>query len=137
VCYQWIVDNIVIGVELLRREVTLVKDFTKQDRAYRTAYAYKSTRASSKIAKIANTHHKTIKTFLQHKPDGLHLQFNAQPVQTQGSLYCEGFCIYGICYVSSWSSQMGYLNMVSTVQSSRTGGGRLGKAAIKDKEIEC
>jgi hypothetical protein len=28
------------------------------------------------------------------------------------------------------------MNMVGTVQSSRTGGGRLGKAAIKDKEIE-
>jgi hypothetical protein len=27
------------------------------------------------------------------------------------------------------------MNMVGTVQSSRTGGGRLGKAAIKDKEI--
>jgi hypothetical protein len=26
--------------------------------------------------------------------------------------------------------------MVGTVQSSRTGGGQLGKAAIKDKEIE-
>jgi hypothetical protein len=28
------------------------------------------------------------------------------------------------------------INMVGTVQSSRTGGGRLGKAAIKAKEIE-
>jgi hypothetical protein len=52
-----------------------------------------------------------------------------------------GHCVVmDSAYMSDAMCQVGReewgINMVGTVQSSRTGGGRLGKAAIKAKEIE-
>jgi hypothetical protein len=53
----------------------------------------------------------------------------------------KGHCVVmGSAYMGDAMCQVGQeewkINMVGTVQSSRTGGGRLGKAAIKAKEIE-
>jgi hypothetical protein len=53
----------------------------------------------------------------------------------------KGHCVVmDSAYMGDAMCQVGQeeweINMVGTVQSSRTGGGRLGKAAIKEKEIE-
>jgi hypothetical protein len=53
----------------------------------------------------------------------------------------KGHCVVmDSAYMGDAMCQVGQeewkINMVGTVQSSRTSGGRLGKAAIKDKEIE-
>ena len=50
-------------------------------------------------------------------------------------------CVMDFAYMGDAMCQVGReewgINMVGTVQSSRTGGGQLGKAAIKEKVIEA